>query len=89
MAAPAAYGSSCASGRIISVAAFAITTATLDQATPVIYAAACGNTRYLTPRGRPGIEPASYEYYVGFLPYKPQQKLLKITSHLQLWQDIG
>ena len=39
------------------------------------YTAACGNTGSSIHRVRPGIEPTSSQYYVGFLTHYPQQEL--------------
>ena len=96
-AAPMAYGSYQARGRIGAVAASlhhsSILTATATrqlriQVLSVTYSTSHCNARSLTHWARPGIEPTSSWILVGFITTEPQQELLWCTVSLSLFRKV-
>ena len=73
-ATPMAYGSSQARGQIRAAAAGLHHSHSQIQAAPATYTTAHGNARSLTHRVRPGIEPTTSCFLVGFISTVPQQR---------------
>ena len=77
-AAPAAHGSSQARGRIGAIAAGLRHNHSNARSVSVTYTTAYGNTRSLTHWARPGIEPATSWFRVGFISSVPRWELQEV-----------